>query len=629
MRTRPPTWLWPLSIVLQVASAAVITSYTYFFVDDFLFLRQAQVEHFGQLYLREPLFEHFSPVSRVLDTLVVTIDPAGWALAHGMQLGLYAAAIAAFALLLAELGGAGWPAFALTVLFGQSVFLMRLLNWWTATANILPATIGLILVLAGYLKWRRSRSVPWLLVAFAGFALALLDYEMAMFVPFYLLAITLLVLEDSLSPRAWVATLWRERPAWIGFGVLEILALINFFHRYYFPMKKPPLGPVLHYMEIAFVQTFVPALFGIRNPQVALGAGHWPIVVVVWIVAAAAVAYTLYTRPRAWRSLLAFLLVFVITLLPVGLNRVRLFGVNFGAELYYQQSIQVMFFVFACFAVSPRWGVRPLPERLRRLGALSPARLGTRRLLAIGGVAVAIYGGLFVVSMVSMRRHTLEPIAAKNYVRTFHASLARFTAATGDRPVLVDLPVTPGLMPAAFLPYNLYSGYLRVVTEHLRFADIADPSYVLDPAGHLLPLTFVALAHGETARAFVTPVSGGARLPATLRSRTEACMPAGPGLALRVPLSSTHQIPPPGGLPYAVRVTYRSTAKNTVPVLLGNRDGIAAGESVPHVWPRGAGADTASLSLPARVSDVGFEAAAGTCVTHVSFGRFVLAGPPV
>jgi hypothetical protein len=88
MRTRPPTWLWPLSIALQVASAAIVTSYTYFFVDDFLFLRQAQLEHFGQLYLREPLFEHFSPVSRVLDSVVVNLDPAGWTLAHALQLGL-------------------------------------------------------------------------------------------------------------------------------------------------------------------------------------------------------------------------------------------------------------------------------------------------------------------------------------------------------------------------------------------------------------------------------------------------------------------------------------------------------------------------------------------------------------
>lgn len=626
--TRPPKWLWPLSVVLQVAAAAVITSYTYFFVDDFLFLRQAQLEHFGQLYLREPLFEHFSPVSRVLDKLVVTLHPASFTFAYWLELGFYAAAIVTLGVLVTEIIGVGWPALGITVVFGQSVFLMRLLNWWTATANILPATVGLNLVLAGYLKWRRTSSVVWLLVAFSGFALALLDYEMAMFIPLYLAALSLLVLEDSLTPRAWIARLWREKAAWIGFAVLEALALVNFFHRYYFPMKHPPLSQLAHYFEIAFVQTFVPALFGIRNPQVALGAGHWPAVAAVWILALAALGLVLATRPRAWRSLLAFVLVFGLTLGPVGLNRVKLFGVTFGSELYYQQSIQVMFIVFGCFAVSRRWGVRPLPASLRSFGAFSPRRLGTRRMVLAVAAVATVYGGLYLASVTSMRKHTLEPIASKGYIRRFHASLARVTGATGQRPVLVDAPVLGGLMPPSFVPYNYYSGYLRVVTAHLRIGETADPSYVLDPSGRLVPVRFVPLAHGLTGRAFVTSVLGAGTRPATRRSSTRACIPSGPGLALRVPLTSTHRVPPVGGLPWAVRVTYRSTATNTVPVLLGNGNGLAAGEATAHVWHRGVGSDTASLALPASVADVGFQAAAGTCVSGVTLGRFVIAGPP-
>jgi len=52
-----------VSVLLQVAVAAALTSYSFFFVDDFLFMGQARSQPFDLTYLRETLFEHFSPIA--------------------------------------------------------------------------------------------------------------------------------------------------------------------------------------------------------------------------------------------------------------------------------------------------------------------------------------------------------------------------------------------------------------------------------------------------------------------------------------------------------------------------------------------------------------------------------------
>ena len=232
---RPPGWLWVASLVAQVVSAALCTGYTFFFVDDFLFMGQARMQPFGVSYLRERLFEHFSPISRLLDTLLVVVSPGSFTLAHGLELAMYAAVLVAFAFVVGAILGNTWATFAFTVAFGQSVFLMRLLNWWTATANILPATVFMLLALGCYLRWRERRSRALLAASLAAYALSLLDYETAILFPAYLALITFGVLEWRSGPRGWLATLWRERWAWIGYVGLAAAELVNYYLYYYSP----------------------------------------------------------------------------------------------------------------------------------------------------------------------------------------------------------------------------------------------------------------------------------------------------------------------------------------------------------------------------------------------------------
>jgi hypothetical protein len=633
---RPPTWLWGVSVLLQVIGAALLTGYTFFFVDDFLFMEQARTESFGVSYLREPLFEHFSPISRALDTALVELAPGSFVLAHGFELALYAAALIAFALVMSAILGNGWSAFAFTLGFGQSIFLMRLLNWWTATANILPATVFVLLTLACYLRWRERGSWMLLVASFATFALALLDYETAMLFPAYLAVISLLVLERDLGPRGWLATLWRERWAWAGYLALEGVALWNYYTYYYYPAVRPSLGELLHYSAIALFQAFIPSLAGVQYPEGS--SGHTPMFVLAAIAVGAIVAVTLYLRPRAWRCLVGFVAVFLISMLPVGLNRIAQFGVEAGRVLYYEQSLQFMSLVLAAFAVSSRWSGRreSSAQRASRLARLRPALLARLRgslrtrarpsRSAVGvaaAAAIALYATLYVTSVRSMSDASWRPLQASAFVSRYLSSDRQVAAAIGHQPVLVGVQVPKYLLSKHLFPYNSYSEFFALFNSRLRVNDLASRWYVVDESGELLPVVLAPLASGALERASVTVHEGHGAATAADRAHSFACSAAQGGRStLEVPLSSVQQLGPQGsGLPYALAVRFRMPRRSPVTVGVSAVPGGASHTSVRQVWDGGSGGELIPLRLAGEVGDVDFRLPAGACVTGLELGR--------
>lgn len=624
----PPAMLWPVFIAVQVGSALWLTSYTYFFVDDFLFLQQARTQAFGWAYLREPLFEHFSPVTRALNALLIHVAPGDFAVAHGIQLAIYAATLAAFALVARTILGNSWTAFALTGISGQSLFLFHLLTWWTATANILPASCFALIALAGYLRWRKSGSRSWLLASVVAFALTLLDYETAMLFPVYLALVRLLVLEDRLNPRAWLVALWRERWAWLSYGVLDALAAFHYVRDYYQPAVRPPAGELAHYLEIALVETFVPALVGIKNPMVPLTP--YPLALVAaWLVIMAAVAVTLYLRPRAWRCIPAFLLIFLATMTPVGLNRIHQFGLGVAVQLDYYQSVHYMFIALTALALSPQWGGRRASP-----GApghfLTIRRPSTGALTAAGLAIIAVYTTLYVTSAGAMAGTHWQARGSRSYVTNFITSLERVRTGTHREPVLIDLQVPEGIMPAVFAPFNRYSQFFPVVDHNLRINQIADPAFIVNDSGQLVPVRFTASAYGRLSAATVSSPDGSDVVPASQVGSSTACVPERhPVSRLHVPLSTAQTVTArPSGLPYGIRISYVAPLRATVPVVLGSANGVAVDTGVNDVWGPGEGGELAPVTLQQEIDEIAFDLTAGSCVTDLTFGVFDISGPP-
>lgn len=614
---RPPAWLWGVAVVAQVLAAAALTRSAFFFLDDYVFLNQARQQSFGVRYLRGALYEHFSPISRLLDKLLVVVAPGSFVFTHCVELALYAGALLAFIVLIRTILGNSWGAFAFTVLFGQSVFLIRLLFWWTATANILPATVFSLLAIACYVGWRQRRSRALALGSVLAYGAALLDYETAMLLPLYIALISLLVLERQPGPRAWLASLWRERWLWLVYVVMDTAALVNYYAFYYYrKTKHPPFGALMHFMGIALFQTFMPGVVGVQYAKASFGS-HLFVNLAAIAVVVAAVAVTCYLRPRAWRCLLAFAIVFLVTMLPVGLNRIVHYGLKDAYVLYYQQAVQLMFLVLAAFAVSARWSGRRTPAAVGR-------RRPSRRLLGVGAAAaVALYAALYLSSLHALINTTWEASADRSYLSAYLASVKRVKQTTGREPVLDDLAVSARLLPVALRPYNTYGEFFALFNHQLRVDQIADPVYVVSSSGQLQPLALTATTGGSLARATVSPVDNPAVVAAaTPRGGAIACVAAGASLSwLRLPLAHTELIRGQlSGLRYALRATYSASA--TVPVALqllapGGRR-IA---TVTSTWNRGSGGEQIPLNHAGDLAGVEFRLPAGSCISTLAVGR--------
>jgi hypothetical protein len=329
-------------------------------------------------------------------------------------------------------------------------------------------------------------------------------------------------------------------------------------------------------------------------------------------------AVTLYLRPRAWRCLAGALISFLAALLPVGINRIRRYGVYDGAELYYQQAAQFMFFVFCAFALSSRWGGRrERPVRLPRLPILA----------AVGLAAAVAYGFLYVRSVHVVANAYWEPNTSRNYFRQFSESVNRVKRLTGREPNLVDTTVGPNLMTTAFYPFNRYSQFFAFLYPRLRYDDPFAPAYVAGLTGRLQPVRLKPVARVELGLSTVSNFAGTESRPASFHRRG-ACVPPGPVQRLHIPLSTPRSIPASAGaLPYAVEISYRLSARVNVIVTAARSGGPPEQlNQDQHLWGPGAGTSLVPVESPARASEIDVNLAGGSCVTRLTLGAFVPRG---
>jgi hypothetical protein len=406
--------------------------------------------------------------------------------------------------------------------------------------------------------------------------------------------------------------------------VLDVAALVNYYTFYYRHSVRPPGSAVLHYLDISLFQTFVPALAGVtylEEPVVMVAAG---------IAVGVAVALTLYLRPRAWRCLVAFILVFFVTMLPVGLNRVAQFGASVGHVIYYQQSLQFMFLVLAAFAISPRWCGRRARPALRRRASAAGRRPGLaisqpsrRALTAAGAAALAAYAALYLTSLQALANRPWQARQDSAYVSEYLASVKRVRAASGREPVLIDLTVPRTVLPKGLRRYTTYGEFFALFNPRLRVDEIANPAYVVNPRGRLLPVSFAASTSGLIARASVSATAGSGDVAAALPGRSIACLPAARSILwLRVPLALAQQISvQTNGLSYALRVHFRMPISAPVTVTLPGVPGLRGVATVTHEWGRGSGGQLIPLGFTGQVREVDFRLPAHACVTRLTFGH--------
>ena len=466
-------------VLAQVTLLSILTHRSWFYVDDFLFLAQGREKRFSISFLRLPLFEHFSPLHRIFDYVLVRSVGLDWSAAHLVLLSLAAACIVAFALVVRSLFASPTLALGLTGAYGASLVFVRNIAWWTGGIHLFLLTVFSLLTILGYVRWHDSGSGRWMVFSLAAYSLALLSHEQAMLVPVYLLLLQVLVLSDA-GFRKVVAD-WR---VWGAYGVLTILSLANFLAYYYHPHTTPSPSSVVRFLGVSLFQGFLPTMLAIRIPEAPLVS--IPVSVAAGILATAGlVALSLRRSVRAWRAWAFFAASFVVAVLPLGLGRIAIDGVLVGRELHYLTAAAFL----GLIAVGAAFDARLAPRRPP--GALAEARARRRsRPSPVVGALVPVLAALYLVLYLrdgSRLQHSLwEPVTARTYFNTFEHDLARLRAA-GEQPVIVLPGLVPeSAVPAWLFPFNSYDHALTLVDPMLRFQG-PGPRYSVAVDGHLQP----------------------------------------------------------------------------------------------------------------------------------------------
>jgi hypothetical protein len=423
-----------------------------------------------------------------------------------------------------------------------------------------------------------------------------------------------LILEERASVPGWVRALWRERWTWVAYSVPTVLCLVNYYAGYYSPQPPPTAGAFLDYLHVAISETFLPAAVGVWRPLEDLGSNH-AVLLTAALAVPVLVAYTLASRPRAWRAWLFFAIVAAANTVVLGRARVGHLGpAAAGHELNYQQGGALLLLLAAGFALHPRYAGRPRRWRLPRLPVRPPA---ATVLLCLAG-ALAVYEALFAVSAGAMGDSFTFPRDSRAFFGRLLPELEALRA-QGREPVLVGGAVPYSVMPAAFAPANRYEEMFPLFDRGVRFNDTGGPLHRVDTDGHLVAVRFEVAASVDPG----DPGQGAVRLVGMERVAGTAglCLRStAAGAALEVRLPGTVRGP---GL--YVHELYSVDAPVGLMLSADPGTGWDPASGTSTVWfPRSvSGLDEVRAVSAAQLRVEGFPRGVQVCLSRLEVGRLV------
>jgi hypothetical protein len=479
-----PAWLALFAISVGVVSFAARSMFL--FADDFIFLNQARERPFGGSYLSLPLFQHFSPVTRIVNKVLVPLIPHWRAAPFAFLVAMDVAVVLSAILLMVAVFGRTWLAWLGALLLGTSLSLIPLLHWWTAGLNILPAMAGASAGFGAMVLYLRGRTAWWAVLAILGYLVAVTDYELGMLMPGYL-ALWLVLFGRSALPTSVAQALRRTWWAWGVLAAMLVASAVNYRLNYYRPAPSPPLGLLRQGLVISFFHALVPSIVGLHGDRydptwdrfsTAVGA----------VLIVALFGWTMLRNRRAWRGWAFALIGWLLPALALLINRVGLTHSNgVATNLIYQYLALTMFLVGVIEAVliasdRPRFAAVGRPRALRALLA--------------GGVAACVLVALgYTHSVLPTIRPQKVAQSSNDYVSTVQAGAA--AAARGGPYGLLDATVPTGLVSASFAPYNRASRVVGLYSPDLPFDVAADRLFAIGSGGRLYPVTLTNLLRAE------------------------------------------------------------------------------------------------------------------------------------
>lgn len=605
------------------------------FSDDYIFLTEGREMSWSLDYLRLALFEHFSPVSRVVHKLVTGEVADHPQVVTLVLLAFAVGLVVSVAVLMAAVCGPRWSAVVGTALVAPGLSVLPLMNWWTAGVNIMPAMAGAALCLGGMILLVRGVGGPrwsmtWGVVALVAYLVGVLSWELATTAPGFAL-LWVLLFHRRVTPEPLLSILRRTAWAWAGLVVIGALTVVNYLRFYYRKAPSASVSDDLHALYTSLVETQLPMVLGIHQPAAPLV--HALGVVAGLVVLALLVAVTCRRSPTAWRGWVFAAVGWLVPAVALVVSRVGFWGVVVAEQptYYFLPTVLVMVGVLEAWLA---------PRRARTMSAGGPAvgqgwtpppwRTPSRgRIVGVVAAAVAV-----VVAYTSSVPATVRSIfefgavaqtgaPMRDYVPNLIASADRLRAA-GTAFSVVSGEAPAGLVPPGFSPFNRLSRIMMVNDPSLPFDRGDGPWYAPGGDGTLLPATPV-----WQKQLVLTAPDTVASLG--IAGMSVVSQDARTGLCLRVTDASGHLVVPLGGTVAGDRTVIRTeaTVSRTTPgrTIVGVPDGgfLPANVDVKR-WEAGATGRLDTAFEPS-ISSVGFdELEVGTdfCVRTISVGQLTL-----
>lgn len=530
-RNTVPALAWWLGHAFVVLSVAIATRRFTLFLDDFVFLGQGRgalvsegAVHEQDLtldYLREPLFEHFSPITRLLFWLIARTDePQTWA--RLLVLALVALLVVSVGLLCRAILGRSLEALLVTMISVQGLVVVRLSSWTTASFNIMLATAACALAFAAAVHYLRHGRSRWYAVASAGcFVVALLDYELAMFFPVFVGVWFLLCVAPSLGLRPTIARLRQTLYYWATLAVLNVAALLNFFLGYRISSLPSP-GPGDFFATVwhSLWQGLFPAWVGVWQT----GEGPAPLgvlAVVAWLVVIGLALWRV--GPRILGPVVLGLLGWLMCVGTVAWGRTVINGTFIGVELFYVVLALLPLAVAVCEGIQLASSPSPSQSSVSRgVGHRAPVRWRVPAVLALVTVLTA-------VSVQVNSRSVTDPNGFASMAREVTTNFLADVDSRDEAPSVVGTPVNAGIALPGFFPYNYSSRSLGLLTDRVSWDTGGDDLHLVSGSGHLVE---VGIAPRRRAwRIDMAGERGAIRQPGT-----DCFEIAGPDSVVRMPL---------------------------------------------------------------------------------------------
>ena len=484
---------WSATLILS--AACVVLQWfrvrdTWFAVDDFILLGEAHEEPIGLEYLRRPVFEHFSPILRLANDVVVGPLSANHAAALAIGLLITAGGVIGMHRLTLRLSRSAPWALTLSALYGTSLLLTTSLRWWTASVHGHLAAALSIACMLWFCRYTASRRLLDGVVSIAFLGAALLTHEKALLLVGCIGLLWLTAFQDRYRPAELWSALREDIWLWASYLVLTAAAMANFLASYYQAHERAPLLELVTFARRSVFSTFLPATFGVRFPDVG-GSLGLTVPVVAAIGLTLAVYASVRVSRRAWRGWTFLLVTFAVNLWVLGSARLSVFGDGIYRSLLWQQELAFLFPIGLAIVV--RW----------TRSTAAPAR--TRR--SRRGLSIVMLSALVAYTAFSARSAAVleAEFDMGSHAQTFLANLRSDVSRLPDDAVLLDRPLPPDFAPSWMFPYNLLGfaletfGVSAVVGGH----DDDQPVYVVADDGHVHQYVIDPLAPGGSGEPIV------------------------------------------------------------------------------------------------------------------------------